>query len=262
MEYETIKFEVKERTAWITLNRPQVFNAVNLAVCRDLMHAAIDCDENPEIRAVVLTGAGKAFSGGGDLKYFAGLGPQLPAVMKEMTAYFDAAASRWARMDKPLITAVNGAAAGVGMSFALTGDIAYAGEGASFTAAYTAAGLSPDGGMTYYLPRLVGLARARELMLTNRRLSASEALDWGLINKVVPDGELLDAVAELARSLAAGPTRSFGMVKRLLNESFSTNLETQMEREARGIAELAKTRDGGEGIAAFVEKRRPVFSGC
>jgi 2-(1,2-epoxy-1,2-dihydrophenyl)acetyl-CoA isomerase len=262
MNYETIIFEVKEQVAFITLNRPEAFNALNLTVGRELMHAAIRCDENPEIRAVVLTGAGKAFSAGGDLKFFAGYGNQLSTVLKEMTVYCHAAASRLIRMDKPLITAVNGAAAGIGMSFAIAGDIILAAESASFTAAYTAAGLSPDGAMTYLLPRMIGLARARELMMTNRRLKAQDALDWGLVNKVVPDGELLNEAESLAKSFANGPTRSFGIVKKLLNESFSATLETQMEQEARGIAEMARTIDGVEGVNAFVGKRRSMFKGC
>jgi 2-(1,2-epoxy-1,2-dihydrophenyl)acetyl-CoA isomerase len=258
MNYETIIFEVKEQVAYITLNRPEAFNGLNLTAGKELMHAAIRCDESPEIRAVVLTGAGKAFSAGGDLKFFAGYGDQLSTILKEMTVYCHAAASRLIRMDKPLITAVNGAAAGMGMSFAVAGDIILAAESASFTAAYTAAGLSPDGAMTYLLPRMIGLSRAREMMMTNRRLKAQEALDWGLVTKVVPDGDLMT----LAKLFANGPTRSFGTVKKLLNESFTTTLETQMEQEARGICEMTKTKDGLEGVAAFVGKRRPIFKGC
>jgi 2-(1,2-epoxy-1,2-dihydrophenyl)acetyl-CoA isomerase len=262
MNYETIIFEVKAQVAFVTLNRPEAFNGLNLAVGKELMHAAIRCDESPEIRAVVLTGAGKAFSAGGDLKFFAGYGDQLSVVLKEMTVYCHAAASRLIRMDKPLITAVNGAAAGMGMSFAISGDIILAAESASFTAAYTAAGLSPDGAMTYLLPRMIGLTRAREMMMTNRRLKAQEALEWGLVNKVVLDGELLKEAESLAKFFANGPTRSFGMVKKLLNESFSATLETQMEQEARGISEMARTIDGIEGVNAFVGKRRPLFKGC
>jgi len=262
MNYETIIFEVKEQAAYITLNRPEAFNGLNLTTGKELMHAAIRCDESSEIRAVVLTGTGKAFSAGGDLKFFAGYGDQLSTILKEMTVYCHAAASRLIRMDKPLITAVNGVAAGMGMSFAIAGDIILAAESASFTAAYTAAGLSPDGAMTYLLPRMIGLSRARELMMTNRRLKAQEALEWGLVNKVVPDGELLKEAELLAKSFANGPTRSFGMVKKLLNESFSATLETQMEQEARGISEMTKTKDGVEGVAAFVGKRRPIFNGC
>ncbi len=262
MNYETIIFEVKEQAAYITLNRPEAFNGLNLTVGKELMHAAIRCDESPEIRAVVLTGTGKAFSAGGDLKYFAGYGDQLAVVLKEMTVYCHAAASRLIRMDKPLITAVNGAAAGMGMSFAIAGDIILAADSASFMAAYTAAGLSPDGAMTYLLPRMIGLSRAREMMMTNRRLKAQEALEWGLVNKVVPDVDLLKEAELLAKSFANGATCSFGMVKKLLNESFSATLETQMEQEARGIAEMARTIDGIEGVNAFVGKRRPIFKGC
>lgn len=262
MNYETIIFEVKEQVAYITLNRPEAFNGLNLTVGKELMHAAIRCDESREIRAVVLTGTGKAFSAGGDLKYFAGYGDQLAVVLKEMTVYCHAAASRLIRMDKPLITAVNGAAAGGGMSFAIAGDIILAADSASFMAAYTAAGLSPDGAMTYLLPRMIGLSRAREMMMTNRRLKAQEALEWGLVNKVVPDVDLLKEAELLAKSFANGATCSFGMVKKLLNESFSATLETQMEQEARGIAEMARTIDGIEGVNAFVGKRRPIFKGC
>lgn len=261
MNYETIIFEVKKRAAYITLNRPEAFNGLNLVVGKELMHAAIRCDESSEIRTVVLTGVGKAFSAGGDLKYFASFGDQLSTILKEMTVYCHAAASRLIRMDKPLITAVNGAAAGMGMSFAIAGDIILAAESASFIAAYTAVGLSPDGAMTYLLPRMIGLSRARELMMTNRRLKAQDALEWGLVNKVVPDNDLLKEAEILAKFFANGPTRSFGMVKKLLNESFSATLETQMEREARGVAEMARTRDGLEGVNAFVGKRRPIFEG-
>jgi 2-(1,2-epoxy-1,2-dihydrophenyl)acetyl-CoA isomerase len=164
-------------------------------------------------------------------------------------------------MPKPVVTAVNGAAAGIGMSFALCGDLVIASESAIFMSAYTAAGLSPDGGMTYLLPRMVGLARTKELLLMNRRLSAQEALEWGLVNKVVPDGELMKEAEALAKRLANGPTLSFGSVKRLLNETFSETLESHMEHEARRVVAMAKTKDGKEGIAAFIEKRRPNFTG-
>jgi len=261
MKFETILFEVRDNVAHITLNRPAVANGLNLTMGKELMHAAILCDEDPGVRAVLLTGAGRMFSAGGDLKSFSDLGDQLAAGLKEMTVYCHAAVSRLMRMDAPLVTAVNGAAAGMGMSFAISGDIVLAAESASFTAAYTAAALSPDGGMTYLLPRMVGLLRAKEMMLMNRRLSARKALEWGLVNKIVADEELMAEADTLARAIAAGPTRSFGTVKKLLNESFSETLETQMEREARGIVDMAKTGDSKEGIAAFFEKRRPNFNG-
>ena len=145
--------------------------------------------------------------------------------------------------------------------FAIIGDIIYAAEGASFRLLIQRQGC-PRMAPCPIFSRMIGLSRSRELILTNRRLKASEALDWGLVNRVVPDGDLLSEVALLAKSFAEGPTRSFGMAKRLLNESFSTTLETQMEHEARGIAEMSKSRDGIEGIKAFAGKRRPLFSGC
>jgi 2-(1,2-epoxy-1,2-dihydrophenyl)acetyl-CoA isomerase len=261
MTYQHILFEVKDGIARITMNRPDVFNALNLQMARDLMHAAIACDEDPAIRCVVLTGAGKAFGAGGDITGFAQAGDTLPALMKEMTVYFHAAISRFARMDAPLIAAVNGVAAGAGFSTMLMADVAIAAESARFTLAYTRAGLTPDGGSTYFLGRTVGLRRAVELALTNRALSAREALDWGIVNKVVPDADLTGDVDALARALAAGPTKAFGGAKRLLAEGLDATLETQMEMEARSIADMARSADGREGIAAFVAKRPPSYRG-
>jgi len=164
-------------------------------------------------------------------------------------------------MDAPLVVAVNGMAAGAGMSLAVSGDMVLAGESAKFTMAYTAAGLSPDGSSSYFLPRLIGLRRTQELMLTNRRLSAAEALEWGMVNRVVPDGELLDQAMELAKGFAQGPTLAYGTVKKLLISSFDESLETQLELESRGIAASGRTEDGREGMAAFMEKRAPKFQG-
>jgi 2-(1,2-epoxy-1,2-dihydrophenyl)acetyl-CoA isomerase len=261
MNYETIIFEVKDQVAYITLNRPEAANGLNMTSGKELMHIAIRCDEDSEIRAVLLTGRGKFFSAGGDLKYFSESGDGLSKALKEMTVYCHSAASRFTRMDKPLVTAVNGPAAGMGMSFAICGDLILAAESASFTAAYTAAALAPDGGMTYLLPRYVGLLRARELMLTNRRLSAKEALEWGLVSRVIPDAELMQEAEKLMNTLANGPTLSFGAVKRLVNVTFSQPLETQMEFEARAIADMSKTADAQEGVSAFLGRRKPTFIG-
>lgn len=261
MEYTTITFEVRDTIAYITLNRPAAANGFNIPMGKDLMHAAIECDENPDIKAAILTGSGKMFSAGGDLKEFSVYGRNLNRALKEMTVYCHAAASRFMRMNVPLVTAVNGTAAGMGMSFAIAGDMVLAAESASFTAAYTAAALSPDGGMTYLLPRMIGMARAKEMMMTNRRLTAPEALDWGLVNRVVSGEKLMEEAETLARSFAVGPTLSLGSVKRLVNESFSETLESQMEREARSIVDMTRTDDAMEGVSAFLEKRRPVFCG-
>jgi 2-(1,2-epoxy-1,2-dihydrophenyl)acetyl-CoA isomerase len=262
VKFENLLFDLSDHVARITLNRPNAANGIDLALGRDLMQVAIRCDEDPDVRAVLLTGAGKMFCAGGDLKSFASFGDDLPAALKELTVYLHAATSRLARMDAPLVVAVNGAAAGAGMSLAVAGDLVVAAASAKFTMAYTAAGLSPDGSSTYYLPRLIGLRRTQELMFTNRRLSADEALEWGLVNRVVPDEALLDEAGKLAAQLAQGPTRAHGTVKTLLDASFSGTLETQMELEARGIAAMAGTPDGKEGIQAFLEKRRPTFTGA
>lgn len=261
MDYQHILFAVADGIARITLNRPDVYNAMNIRMAQDLMHAAIACDEDPAIRCVVLTGAGKAFGAGGDLAGFAKAGESVPALMKEMTVYFHAAVSRFARMNAPLVVAVNGVAAGAGFSTMLMGDIAIAAESARFTLAYTKAGLTPDGGSTYYLGRAIGLRRAVELALTNRSLTAREALEWGIVNKVVPDADLAAETDALARTLATGPTRAFGGAKRLLAQGLEESLETQMEHEARGIADAARGSDGREGISAFLAKRTPNFTG-
>lgn len=261
MAYETLTFELADNVATITLNRPDAANSLNKQMGEDLMAAAIECDENPDVRAVLLTGSGSMFCAGGDLRSFSQAGDGLPALVKELTVYLHAAVSRFTRMQAPLIVAVNGTAAGAGMSLAVTGDIVYAAKAAKFTMAYTAAGLSPDGSSTYFLPRLIGMRRTQELMITNRRLSADEACDWGLINAVFEDDALMKAAQRLAVKLAAGPTGSYGRVKSLLCDTFNNGLETQMELEARAIGESARSVDGREGIDAFLNKRTPVFKG-
>lgn len=259
MDFEKILFDVDGGVATITFNRPDQAHAMDLPVMRDLMHAAIRCDEDRTIRAAVITGKGRFFSAGGDLASFADAGDDAGALLKEMTTYFHAAVSRFSRMDAPLIAAVNGVAAGAGFSLVAACDLAIAAESAMFTSAYTAASLTPDGSSTYFVPRLVGMRRAMELMLTNRRLSAAEAFEWGLVNRIVPDDELMPVVTEMASGLASGATLAFGAVKRMLHESFSGTLETQMEMEARSIAAMSHTHDGREGIDAFFNKRQPEF---
>jgi 2-(1,2-epoxy-1,2-dihydrophenyl)acetyl-CoA isomerase len=261
MSYETLLFEVRDGVAWITLNRPAVFNALNLQMARELAEVAIRCDEDLAVRCAVMTGNGKAFFAGGDLAFFHAAGDGMSAVMKEMTLHLHGAISRLVRMDAPFIVAVNGVAAGAGMSMMLTADLAIAARSAKFTMAYTRAGLAPDGGSTYFLARLVGLRRAQELVLTNRTLSAEEALDWGIVNRVVDDAAFKGEVEQLARELAAGPTRALGAATRLIREGMDNSLETQMELEARTISEMGRSQDGREGIAAFIAKRRPAFVG-
>jgi len=261
MTYETIDLTVRDSVAHLTLNRPDAANSITVELARDLMHAALQCDEDPTVRAVVLTGAGRMFCGGGDLKTFATKGDDLPRYLKEVTTYLHAAVSRLTRMNAPVIAAVHGSAAGAGMSLACAADIVLAAEGAKFTMAYTRAGLTPDGSSTYFLSRIVGLRRALDLALTSRLLSAAEALALGIVTRVVPEAELFDQARTLAATFAAGPTQAFGATKRLLHAGWTGTLETQMELETRAIADVARGHDAREGIAAFVAKRPARFSG-
>jgi 2-(1,2-epoxy-1,2-dihydrophenyl)acetyl-CoA isomerase len=235
---------------------------MDLQLMKDLYEVANRCGSDRAVRAAVLTGAGdQAFCAGGDVADFAGNQDKIDLLLKDMTTYFHAAVSRFAWMRAPLIAAVNGVAAGAGLSTVAFCDLAIAADTAKFTSAYTRIGLTPDGSSTYFLSRLLGTRRAMELYLTNRTLTAQEALDWGLINRVVPAADLMAEAEKLAIHLAKGPTMAFGGVKKLMQMAPNDSLESQMERETRMIVDLATTADGREGVRAFVEKRKPNFIG-
>lgn len=259
MNLKNVQFEIKGGVAHITLNRPDAANTMDHATAQELMQVALACDEDPGVRAAVLTGAGSVFSAGGDLKSFDAQGDALPSHLKEVTTYLHAAISRLVRMQAPLIASVNGVAAGAGMALVMAADLAIAAESARFVMAYTRVGLTPDGSSTYFLPRLVGLRRALELSLTNRMLTAAEALQWSIVNRVVADAALATETEKLAQELAAGPALAYGATKELLHRSWNESLETQMELEARAIAGMGRTADTREGIAAFIAKRPAVF---
>ena len=261
MTYEHLLLDKREHVATITLNRPEAYNALDLALGRELFHASLEVDEDPDVRCVVITGAGKAFCAGGNVKDFADNLPRIGILVKELTTYLHGAVSRLTRSAKPVIMAVNGVAAGGGLSFALSGDVVIAAESARFTMAYSKIAATPDGSSSYFLPRLIGLRRSLELYLTNRVLSAREALEWGLVTRVVPDAELKPAVDALARELAAGPTLAIGGAKRLFHQSTWESLETQMELEAQAIAASGHTEDFREGVTAFANKKTPTFKG-
>src|SRR5262249_9847268 len=180
MSDQTVRLETKGGVGTITLNRPDAYNALNLALARELFAAVLAVDEDPAVRAVVITGAGKAFCGGGDVKDFADNLARIGVLIKELTTYVHGAVSRLVRTPKPVITAVNGVAAGGGLSLAMAGDLVLAAESARFTMAYSKIAATPDGSSTYWLPRLVGIRRATELFYTNRVLTAKEAVDWGI----------------------------------------------------------------------------------
>lgn len=261
MHFETLLYDVDQGVARIRLNRPDAANALNLPMCKDLMYAALAADEDPGVRAVLLGAEGKMFCAGGDLAAMQSTSGGKSALLKEMTTYLHAGISRLARMQAPVIAAVRGAAAGAGFSMACASDLTLCSETAKFTMAYTAAGLVPDGSSTYHLPRLIGTRRSLELMLTNRRLDAATALEWGLVNQVVADDALDETAFALACKLASGPTAAYGTTKKLILGTFDHAFEAQMELESRAISEAAGSSDGEEGITAFLEKRAPQFEG-
>ena len=237
MDYQTLNFEVDSGVATITLNRPEALNAMSPAMAKELHEVALQIDANNSVRAVILTGTGKAFCAGGDLGAFVAAGEQARTLILQMTGDLHLALSRLSRNRAPVIAAVNGTAAGAGFSLAMAADLAIAEEQAVFTMAYTNAGLSPDGSSTYFMPRKIGDRRTRELMLTNRLLTAPEALDWGVVNQVVEGGGALAAARVMATGMAQGPTEAYAQVKRLLDSRFSQSQETQLEWEARAIAD-------------------------
>ncbi|HUU74105.1 MAG TPA: enoyl-CoA hydratase-related protein [Burkholderiales bacterium] len=262
MAYEAMGFEMRDNVAWVTFNRPDALNAINAQATHEFYDIVnrISCDHS--VRAVVLTGSGdRAFCAGGDVAEFHAKGDDVEALVREMTGVLHVGISRLAWLPAPVIAAVNGVAAGAGLSFAACCDLAIAADTAKFTSAYTHIGLTPDGSSTFFLTRLLGRRRVMEMYMTNRVLSAQEALDWGLVNRVVPAADLMSEVTKLANQLASGPTRAYAGVKKLVMMSPNDTLESQMERETRVIAEMARTKDAREGISAFVAKRKPTFTG-
>jgi 2-(1,2-epoxy-1,2-dihydrophenyl)acetyl-CoA isomerase len=259
MTYNFIDYQKQDRRVTITLNRPDEANGLNLGMAQELAHAALTCSNDEEVKAVILSGSGRFFSVGGDVKSMYDLGDDVASGLKILADELHKAISVFARMDAPLIVAVNGTAAGAGFSMAICGDYVLASESAGFTLSYSKVGLSPDGSSSYYLPRLIGLRRAQDLMFTNRVLSADEALDWGLINDVVPADQLLSEANKLADMFVIGSKNSNATIKKLLLQTFQNGLETQMEIEGRAIAENSRSADGREGVKAFVKKRKPQF---
>jgi 2-(1,2-epoxy-1,2-dihydrophenyl)acetyl-CoA isomerase len=262
MDLATIKAAVDdEGVATLTLARPDAGNAIDLQLAKDLNEVTSAWSVDRRVRVVLITGEGKNFCVGGDLTSFHAH-EDLPAHLTDITTYLHAANSRLLRLPAPVIAAVQGSAAGAGMSLAVSSDLVLAGASSKFVMAYTAIGLTPDGSGTWSLPRVVGMRRALELVLTNRRLSAEEAVDEGIATRVVPDDQLAEEALALARTLAAGPTGAFGAAKRLLWESVGHDLEAQLALETQSLAAAAGSADGREGIAAFLAKRPPNFTGA
>jgi 2-(1,2-epoxy-1,2-dihydrophenyl)acetyl-CoA isomerase len=255
----TVEVETRGAVALVTLNRPDSANTLNLQMAMDLLAAAMTCARNPAVRAVLLSGAGRHFCFGGDLRGMAAHASGTDYV-RELTTYLHAAISHFVRMDAPVLAAVNGTAAGAGVGLAAMADLALCAESSRFNLAYTQVGLTPDAGTSFLLPRIVGARRAMELLLLNRALTAAEALSWGLVNEVVADDELPGRALELADQLAHGARSAFGATKRLLAHTLGA-FETQMVLESETIAAQVAGDEAREGIAAFLEKRRPRFPG-
>jgi 2-(1,2-epoxy-1,2-dihydrophenyl)acetyl-CoA isomerase len=260
MSAPTVQVETRGAVALVTLNRPDSANTLNLQMAMDLLAAAMTCARNAAVRAVVLSGAGRHFCFGGDLRAMASRDTAGDDYIRELTTYLHAAISQFVRMNAPVIAAVNGTAAGAGVGLVAMADLAVCTHASKFNLAYTNAGLTPDAGTSFLLPRTLGVKRTMELLLLNRTLLAADALSWGLVNEVVADGQLLPRALELAEQLAQGASGAFGATKRLIAHSLGA-FESQMVLESETIAAHAVSAEGTEGISAFLEKRRPRFPG-
>ena len=260
MSAPTVQVETRGAVALVTLNRPESANTLNRQMGMDLLAAALACARNAAVRAVVLTGAGRNFCFGGDLRAMASRETSGDDYIRELTTYLHAAIAHFTRMDAPVVAAVNGTAAGAGVGLVAMADLALCTHGSKFNLAYTAAGLTPDAGTSFFLPRTIGAKRTMELMLLNRTLLAEQALAWGLVNEVVAEEALVPRALEIAEQLAGGASSAYGATKRLVAASLGA-LESQMVRESEEIAAHAVSAEGTEGISAFLEKRKPQFPG-
>ena len=243
----------------IVLNRPEAYNALDLDMMGMLREALALAATDPSIKGILITGQGKAFCAGGDLKWISQQPAQASSTLHMLAPQFHLAITEIRRMGKPVVAAINGIAAGGGFSLALACDFRVMAESAVLRQAYTSSGLSIDGGGTFSLPRLVGLARALEIAAFDQPISSAQALAWGLVTKVAPDEKVIEETMSVLEGLAKSSIHSFAWSKKLLTDSFNHTLETQLELERQGISDCARHPHGQEGIRAFVEKRRPVF---
>lgn len=258
---QSILLAVEGGIATLTFNRPEVMNAMDADMMIELRAAAELVERDPAVRVVVLRGEGRAFIAGGDVGLFARRLGDLPDVIVRWGREMHFAIQALRRMDKPVLASVHGAAAGAGFSILCAADLAVAADTAKFSLAYTNIGASPDGGSTFFLPRLVGYKKVMELILLPDLFGAKTAQQHGLVNWVVPEAQLAQETQRIAQRLAQGPTRAYGEAKRLVNASLGRAMETQMEEELFAFARCARTKDFADGVTGFVEKRKPAFRG-
>ena len=265
MEYKTIRFDKKEGIAHVALNRPEALNTLNMDLAADFLDVLERCGRDDDIKVVILTGEGRSFCAGADvkeLKSFVDAPDKSPREWIQVgVRHLNLIILGMRHLKKPIIGAINGVATGAGFSFVMACDIVIASERARFGEAYTAIGLVPDGGASYFLPMLVGYHKAMELILTSDIIDAQQALRLNLVNNVVPHESLMETAEKLAARLAAGASLALSRSKELVNRSFTSSLETQLECEAEYQIQSSVTEDHQEGLAAFFEKRRPVFKG-
>ena len=259
MSDNSLLYSLADGVATLTLNRPDVFNSIHKPLAMSLQQRLRECQDNREVRAVVLTGTGRAFCAGQDLGELTG--PNAPDVADIVDQHYNPIIMLVRELEKPVIAAVNGVAAGAGANLALACDVVVAKESAAFIQAFSKIGLVPDSGGTYFLPRLVGLQRASALMLLGDKVSAAEAVQMGMIYRLFADAAFDQEVAALARKLAALPTRGLAYTKHLLNRSFGNDVAQQLRAEADYQLRAGQTADYREGVAAFLEKRSPTFKG-
>jgi 2-(1,2-epoxy-1,2-dihydrophenyl)acetyl-CoA isomerase len=260
MTYETILYELADGVATITLNRPSKLNAFNDQMIGETTDAFKAAGRDSAVRCVVITGAGRGFSSGQDLGDFQERGEKV-SIGEHLRHGYHRLIKQMVSLEKPIVGAINGIAAGAGCGVALAADIRIASDNASFMLAFSRIGLVPDSGTNWFLPRLIGYSRAYEMAVTADRVPADKAQEWGMVNRVVPADQLPEITAAWARRLADGPTLAFGLTKRAMNRGWGMNLEEALDYEAY-IQEVAgRTHDNREGVAAFLEKREPRFTG-
>ncbi|MCG9881767.1 MAG: enoyl-CoA hydratase-related protein [Bacteroidia bacterium] len=259
MSYETILFDVKEGIASLTLNRPDVFNAFNEQLSADVNDALKKVAKDKSIRVLVISGSGKAFCSGQDLKAIAG--SKNRSLSDSLYKRYNPMIKAIRNLPIPVICKLNGVAAGAGCSLALSCDMIIASSAASLIEVFVNVGLVLDSGSSYFLPRLLGSARAFELATLGSKVSAQQAAEWGMVNKVVAPEELDDEVEKLAKHYAAAPTKAIGLMKKMLNKSYTSDLDTMLEYEAYCQEIAGRSSDYKEGVAAFNEKRKPAFTG-